>query len=62
MTQPFAERRAEYHARYLDIQIVLKGQEGMTFSTLPHGTPDTDWLAEKTSRSCRKASRRKPWC
>ncbi|SAE52854.1 YhcH/YjgK/YiaL family protein [Enterobacter hormaechei] len=44
MTQPFAERRAEYHARYLDIQIVLKGQEGMTFSTLPHGTPDTDWL------------------
>jgi YhcH/YjgK/YiaL family protein len=26
MTQPFAERRAEYHARYLDIQIVLKGQ------------------------------------
>ncbi len=23
MTQPFAERRAEYHARYLDIQIVL---------------------------------------
>jgi biofilm protein TabA len=47
MTQPFAERRAEYHARYLDIQIIMKGQEGMTFSTLPHGTPDTDWLAEK---------------
>ena len=35
MTQPFAERRAEFHARYLDIQIVMKGQEGMTFSTLP---------------------------
>ena len=47
MTQPFAERRAEYHARYLDIQIVLKGQEGMTFSTLPAGAPDTDWLADK---------------
>jgi biofilm protein TabA len=47
MTQPFAERRAEYHARYLDIQIVLKGQEGMTFSTLPAGEPDTDWLADK---------------
>ena len=46
-TQPFAERRAEYHARYLDIQIVMKGQEGMTFSTLPPGTPDTDWLADK---------------
>ena len=25
MTEPFAERRAEYHARYLDIQVVLKG-------------------------------------
>jgi len=47
MTQPFSERRAEYHARYLDIQIVLKGQEGMTFSTLPAGAPDTDWLADK---------------
>ncbi|SFT94787.1 biofilm protein TabA [Kosakonia arachidis] len=46
-TQPLAERRAEYHARYLDIQIVLKGQEGMTFSTLPAGVPDTDWLADK---------------
>ncbi len=47
MTQPFAERRAEYHARYLDIQIVLKGEEGMTFSTQPAGAPDTDWLADK---------------
>lgn len=46
-TQPLAERRAEYHARYLDIQIVLKGQEGMTFSTLPAGAPDTDWLGDK---------------
>lgn len=47
MTEPFAKRRAEYHARYLDIQIVLKGKEGMTYSTLPAGTPDTDWLADK---------------
>lgn len=47
MTEQFEKRRAEYHARYLDIQIVLKGQEGMTFSTLPAGTPETDWLAEK---------------
>lgn len=47
MTEPFAQRRAEYHARYLDIQIVLKGQEGMTFSTQPAGAPDTDWLADK---------------
>ena len=47
MTQPFAERRAEYHARYLDIQIVMQGVEGMTFSCLPAGAPETDWLAEK---------------
>ena len=47
MTEPFAERRAEYHARYLDIQVVLKGQEGMSFSVLPAGKPDTDWLADK---------------
>jgi biofilm protein TabA len=47
MTEPFEKRRAEYHARYLDIQIVLKGQDGMTFSVLPAGKPDTDWLADK---------------
>lgn len=47
MTEPFAQRRAEYHARYLDIQILLKGQEGMTFSTQPAGAPETDWLADK---------------
>ncbi|MRS15384.1 YhcH/YjgK/YiaL family protein [Enterobacteriaceae bacterium RIT691] len=46
-TEPFAERRAEFHAKYLDIQIILKGQEGMTFSTQPAGKPDTDWLADK---------------
>jgi len=44
---PTGKHDAEYHARYLDIQIVLKGQEGMTYSTLPAGTPDTDWLADK---------------
>ena len=46
-TEPLADRRAEYHARYLDNQIVLAGREGMTFSTLPPGVPDTDWLADK---------------
>lgn len=46
-TEAQAERRAEFHARYLDIQIVLRGQEGMTFSTLPAGEPQTDWLADK---------------
>ncbi|WP_058912603.1 YhcH/YjgK/YiaL family protein [Entomohabitans teleogrylli] len=46
-TAPLAERRAEYHRRYLDIQIVLAGQEGMTFSCLPPGKAETDWLADK---------------
>ncbi|MGS4817737.1 YhcH/YjgK/YiaL family protein [Raoultella terrigena] len=46
-TEALSERRAEYHARYLDIQIVLQGEEGMTFSTRPAGTPDIDWLADK---------------
>lgn len=40
-------RRAEYHARYLDIQIVLAGQEGMSFSNLSAGAPETDALADK---------------
>ena len=46
-TEPVEQRRAEYHAKYLDIQIVLAGVEGMTFSNLPAGAPDTDWLADK---------------
>ncbi|MBG6240348.1 MAG: YhcH/YjgK/YiaL family protein [Candidatus Symbiopectobacterium sp. Clec_Harlan] len=46
-TEAFEQRRAEYHAKYLDIQIVLNGVEGVTFSNLPAGTPDTDWLADK---------------
>lgn len=46
-TQPIAERPAEFHARYLDIQIVMRGQEGMTFSTQPAGEPETNCLADK---------------
>lgn len=46
-TEPQSVRRAEFHARYLDIQIVLSGTEGMTFSNLPAGKVDTDWLADK---------------
>ncbi len=46
-TQPIAERQAEFHRRYLDIQIVMSGQEGMTFSCLPAGKPQNDWLDEK---------------
>lgn len=46
-TDLLEKRRAEYHAKYLDIQIVLSGVEGMTFSNLPAGKPDIDWLADK---------------
>lgn len=60
MTEPGESRSAEYHARYLDIQIVLQGQEGMAFSTRPAGTPHTDWLADKDIAFYRRASTRKP--
>ncbi len=46
-TDSLEKRRAEYHAKYLDIQIVLQGEEGMTFSNLPAGKPDIDALADK---------------
>ncbi|CPR14640.1 YhcH/YjgK/YiaL family protein [Brenneria goodwinii] len=46
-TEALEKRRAEYHAKYLDVQIVLSGVEGMTFSNLPAGEPDVDWLADK---------------
>lgn len=46
-TDELQNRRAEYHERYLDIQIVLKGEEGMVFSNLPAGTPTDNWLADK---------------
>lgn len=32
----------EYHQRYIDIQIILQGQEGMAVSTLPPHTQVTD--------------------
>ncbi|RLM21391.1 toxin-antitoxin biofilm protein TabA [Brenneria alni] len=46
-TETLEKRRAEYHAKYLDIQIILSGVEGMTFSNLPAGEPEVDWLADK---------------
>ena len=53
-TEPQAARRAEYHARYLDIQIVLRGSEGMTFSTLPPGAADRLAGGERHRFSCRR--------
>lgn len=46
-TEPVAQRRAEYHAKYLDIQIVLQGSEAHGFSVLPAGKSDIDSLADK---------------
>lgn len=53
-TEPQAARRAEYHARYLDIQIVLRGSEGMTFSTLPPRAADRLAGGERHRFSCRR--------
>lgn len=38
MTEPYEARRAEYHARYLDIQIVLKrsGRHDLQHATCRH--------------------------
>ncbi|MBS0849653.1 YhcH/YjgK/YiaL family protein [Citrobacter sp. JGM124] len=47
LTQPLADRKAEYHTRYLDIQIVLRGQEGMVFSCLPADQSNIEWHADK---------------
>lgn len=38
------EGKYEYHAKYIDIQIVLSGQEGMAVSTLP---PHTQIIEDK---------------
>lgn len=60
MTEPGESRSAEYHARYLDIQIVLQGQEGMAFSTRPaERRTRTGWRI-KTLHFYRRASTRKP--
>lgn len=43
VTEPRQARRA----KYLDIQILLRGTEAQCYSTLPAGKPDTDRLEEK---------------
>ncbi|NUU66896.1 YhcH/YjgK/YiaL family protein [Enterobacteriaceae bacterium BIT-l23] len=47
MTEKREARRAEFHQRYLDIQILFHGREGMVFSSQPAGKPEVDWLADK---------------
>lgn len=46
-TNELEKRRAEYHESYLDIQIVLKGKEGMVFSNLPAREVTENMLADK---------------
>lgn len=60
MTEPGESRSAEYHARYLDIQIVLQGQEGWhSVPSLRERRTLTGWQI-KTLHFYRRASARKP--
>ena len=62
-TEPQAARRAEYHARYLDIQIVLRGSEGMTFSTLARGClPDGTAFIRDSVRHFTPSASSPPLC
>lgn len=47
-TRPAAEALPEYHEKYLDVQIVLTGQEGMAFSLRP---PHTEVMEDKLVES-----------
>lgn len=59
MTEPGESRSAEYHARYLDIQIVLQGQEGWhSVPGLRERRTRTGWRI-KTLHFYRRASTRK---
>lgn len=46
-TSPAEERRQELHGKYLDIQIVLAGQEKMVFSNLAAPQGSAVWLEGK---------------
>lgn len=46
-TSPAEERRQELHGKYLDIQIVLAGQEKMVFSNLAAPQGSAEWLEGK---------------
>lgn len=47
MTENASSRRPEYHEKYLDVQIVLHGTEGMMFSNFPPENTVDDMLADK---------------
>ncbi|MGF1725658.1 YhcH/YjgK/YiaL family protein [Photobacterium nomapromontoriensis] len=46
-TQELADRKSEIHAKYMDVQIVLEGEEMFGFSYHPFNTIAEDFLAEK---------------
>ncbi|WP_428479631.1 YhcH/YjgK/YiaL family protein [Photobacterium japonica] len=46
-TQVLSERKSECHAKYMDVQIVLEGEECFGYSLKPFTAIDEDLLAEK---------------
>ncbi len=46
-TQPLRERRAEIHDQYLDVQILLEGEEMFGYSLHPFSSIQDDQLADK---------------
>lgn len=47
-TDFYENKQAEFHRKYLDIQIVIKGTEGMVFSNFPaKGKINEEYLQEK---------------
>ncbi|WP_428944626.1 YhcH/YjgK/YiaL family protein [Pantoea sp. FN060301] len=48
LTEPQAQRPAELHHRYLDVQILLEGEEVLGYGLMQcHATPENDQLKEK---------------
>ncbi|MEH0665002.1 YhcH/YjgK/YiaL family protein [Vibrio scophthalmi] len=46
-TQPLEQRKSECHQRYLDVQLLLEGEETFGYSLLPYTGLDEDYLADK---------------
>ena len=46
-TQPLEERHSEIHARYIDIQIILEGEERLGYSLSDFRSIEDDFLDEK---------------
>ena len=46
-TEPFEDRRIEFHKNYIDIQILDEGSEAIGWSAMPAGKVSEDLLKEK---------------